>query len=347
MSYRESRMRKDVKIGLTVLAGVVALYLALTWAKSMHFFSTSQQKFTIHFDDVSGLKEGDQVMVYGYPSGNVQRIKLVKGGVDVVVGMDKEVELYADATAEVQVKELLGGKQIALRPGEAAEKWPQGQTIPGTTSLDFAGIFSRIGKLTDIVEDIDFDTLLNNINKVVGVLAEIGEEFDTLDMGGMLTNLQNSAQSLDNILSDADRRQLIRKVDNSLSRIDGLASKATTTLESVTQLTDHINAQTMPVADTMLTQVTGMLDDAEEMMVTLRDLMAQMKNPNTIAGRILYDPEMNKEMDFTLDNLNKTLEHLRTKKVYVTMTLGKKQRKFKEQIRGKKNSHDQDNEEKE
>ncbi|MEM7039376.1 MAG: MlaD family protein, partial [Bacteroidota bacterium] len=324
--------RKEVKIGLTVVASVVLLYLALTWVKSMHLFAANRQKVNIHFADVAGLKEGDQVVVYGYPSGNVRQIKLVRGGVDVTVALEKDVELFADATAEVQVKEMLGGKHIVLTPGVSNQPLSAEAVVPGTASLDFGGIFSRIGKFMNMIEGQEFDSLLHNINNIVNSMADLSENLKELDAGRMLNQLEKSSESLSNMLSEAERRQIVQSLDRSLRKVDGLAGKADQTLDAVTNLTNKVSNQTLPEADNMLKKVTGMLDDAESMMTTVRDLVKQMQDPTTVAGRILYDPQMSKDLDFTLDQLNKTLEHLRTKKVYVTMTLGKKQRKFKEEI---------------
>lgn len=332
-------MKKEIKIGLTVIAGVLMLYFSITWIKSMHLFAANRDRYKIRFTDVTGLKEGDPVVVFGYPSGNVESIGLDGQSAIVTITVERGIEPKADAKAELQVKELMGGKQISLTLGTAAAAFPKEQFLPGTTTLDFSSAFAKAGEFMDRFDPETIDTLLINISKVAASFADLTDELDTMDVGALADDISGSARTLNHILNDVEQRKMIAKLDQSLGKINQLADHADQTMNSVNRLTDRLADKTLPDAEKMIGQVTKLLDDSEGMVKDLQDLLRQLKDRNTVAGRLLYDPAMAKDLDYTLDNLNLTLDHIRTKKIFVTMTLNKRQKVFDEEpikIKGEK-----------
>lgn len=316
------------------MAGLILLYLIIAWSKSMHFFSASQTTYKAVFQDVSGLKTGDPVTVFGLPSGNVEDIQLQNQGAVVEFNLSEDITLMSDASAEIRVKELMGGKLVALTPGQSGTPLGKDALISGTTSLDFSSAFAKAGEFLDNFEVEDIDTLITNVNKIAASFAKVAEEIDSMDTGKLLADVNASANSLRSILDDADNRKIVAKVDQSLGKINRLADNADSTLQTFGDLADNINDNTLPAVTKALDEVTEMLNDAEGLVETLKDLTKQMQDPTTLAGKILYDPELAQDLDKTLDNLNVTLDHIRTKKVHVSMHLSKKARKFEEHVEG-------------
>lgn len=323
-------MRKEIKIGLTVIAGLFLLYLVIAWTRSMHFFSANRDTYKAVFQDVSGLKTGDPVTVYGLPSGNVEAITLENKGAIVEFNLSDDIVIGKDASAEIRVKELMGGKLIALTPGQSTQPLGADGVIEGTTSLDFSSAFAKAGEFLDKFDVDDIDSLITNVNRIASSFAKVAEEIDSMDTGQLLEDVTASASSIRGILDDAENRRLIAKVDQSLGKINTLADNADSTLNSFGDLADNINEKTLPAVDKTLDQISGMLEDAEDLVKTLKDLTSQMQDQTTVAGRILYDPELTKQLDETMENLNLTLDHFRTKKIHVRMSLSKKQRLFDE-----------------
>jgi phospholipid/cholesterol/gamma-HCH transport system substrate-binding protein len=324
-------MKKEVKIGLTILAGMVLLYLSLTWIKSIHIFAVSRNGYQVRFQDVSGLKEGDQVTVFGYPSGNVEAIAIDGSGALVRINLSEDIAVQTDASAVLKVKEIMGGKTIELRPGVSGRNLPREQAIPGTTSLDFSSAFAKTGEFMDKFDVDDIDSLMGDITKLVRTFSKMSDELDTLDTHGMVKDLRESASSLNHILADVERRKLVASIDESLGKVNLLADKAENSLNSITKLTDHISERTLPKADSLMSQVNDMLGNSEGMIDDVKKILKQFQDRSTLAGQLLYDPKFAQQVDGTLKNLDKTLDHIRTKKIYVTMTLSKGQKVFSEE----------------
>lgn len=316
-----------------MLAGIVAVYLIITWAKNSHLFAGDQNQYRLSFQDVSGLKAGDQVRVFGYPSGSVAQIKIEQGGALVEIALNADIRLFKDASAEIRVKELMGGKMIELNPGSSGlELGPDG-VIKGTASLDFSTAFSRAGEFMDQFSGEDLDSLVGDLKQIARVFARISTDLEKEGITGMIGELSDASKNLNSILGDVQSRSLVRKMDGLLVDASALSKKADGAIASITGLTDRLQDKTLPEAEKMLEQANHMLSEAEGMMTEAKDLVDQLKNRETVAGKLLYDPAFAEQLDVTLDNLNKTLDHIRTKKIFVTMTLAKKQRKFSEEVK--------------
>lgn len=307
-----------------MIASLLAIYLLLTWVRSTHLFATNRNTFEIEFTDVNGVKAGDPVTIFGHPSGNVTGIRLGENGAIVTIGLDRNVVLHQDVRAEILVKELMGGKLIEIKPGRKGPPLADGSRFLGETSLDFSTAFSRFGNFLDRIGEERIDSLITNINNLASIYASIGRQIDNQDIGGLFKDLSNGAGSLNRMLAQMEQRHLVSKIDSAMAQLTKLGKKADQALSSVTALSDKVQASTLPKADHLMDELLVTLDQTEEVITGVRDLLTQLKDTRTTAGRLIYDPELNKELDFTIDNFNKTLDHLRTKKVMITFTLSKK-----------------------
>ena len=146
----------------------------------------------------------------------------------------------------------------------------------------------------------------------------------------MFSQLGETADALNRILKDVEQRKLIVKMDSAMASVTDLSQKADSTMNTFNDIAGHIEDKTLPKSDSLLTSLVGMLDQTEVMLTSVEDMLAKMKDENTAAGKMLYDDTFAETIDSTLNNLNKTLEHVRNKKLHVTMSLSGKQKKFEE-----------------
>lgn len=327
-------MKREVKIGLTVIAGILTIYLFIAWSKSLHLFATSRTPYKIRFSNVSGLKIGDPVMVLGYPSGNVTSIGLEGGKMLVGVAIDDQIEIRQGSLAEIQVKELMGGKKVEITPSESGTVLTSGGVLDGSVSMDFSTAFSKFGSFMEQFDEKRMDELVSNLNRVASSFADLGEEIKGQDAGGTMKDLRESVATLNRMLARAENKDLIGKVDKTFGMLDTIAAKADEAMGAVTTLSHRLEDKTLPNADSLMAQIGGALTEVEGFMDDFREILNTMKQKNTVAGKLLYDPAFAKQLDKTVENLDKTLTHIRTKKIFVTMTLSKKQKRFSEEVQG-------------
>ena len=312
------------------MAGLLAVYLFVAWAKGLHLFSVASKTYYIDFQNVSGLKIGDPVNVSGYHVGNVKEIELIESGARVKVTVSEKVQVKENASAQILIKELMGGKMIELSPGSQGAVLASNEQISGETSMDFSTAFVKFGDLFDNLNPASIDSLLINMNELAANFNEIGGAMSADRVEKMFINLEGASQNLNDILAKVEQKDMIEDMDSAIYKFTALADNASGTLDRLDKIAMKIEDKTLPSTDSLIVSATGMMEEAEKMIVSANELLAQLQNEKTPAGRLLYDEELALKMDSTLANLNKTLDHLRRKKIHVSMSLSGKPKEYEE-----------------
>jgi phospholipid/cholesterol/gamma-HCH transport system substrate-binding protein len=122
-------------VGLFAVLGIAALgYLSLRLGR-IELFPAPGYILQADFDNISGLKVGDQIQVAGVPVGKVIEISLQPEGerARVKMRLNKGVEIDSDAIAGIKTSGLIGDKYVAVELG-GGEPLKEGATIHHTQS---------------------------------------------------------------------------------------------------------------------------------------------------------------------------------------------------------------------
>src|SRR5713226_558397 len=106
-------------VGIFAVLGIAALgYLSMRLGRIALFPAPG---YVLHadFDNISGLKVGDQVQVAGVPVGKVVEISLPPDGerARVEMRLNKGVQIDSDAIAGIKTSGLIGDKYVAIQLG--------------------------------------------------------------------------------------------------------------------------------------------------------------------------------------------------------------------------------------
>lgn len=241
---------KEVKIGLTGIVAIAALFIGLNFLKGINLFK-SKNSYYIEFSDIKGLAQSSPVYANGYNIGIVRDILYNydhPGHVLVQVDIDEQMRIPKGSTAKL-VSEMLGGCNLNLILKEnATEKYLPGDTIKGDNS---AGLMDKAADMLPQMEQIisKVDTLLTTLNTLAANpnLPGIME-----DAKGITANLNESSRQLNSLLHN-DLPQLTGKMNtigDNVAQLTGNLSqlelertfdKVNRTLENVQQLTNKMN----------------------------------------------------------------------------------------------------------
>jgi len=106
-------------VGIFAVLGIAALgYLSLRLGR-IALFPAPGYVLQADFDNISGLKVGDQVQVAGVPVGKVVEISLPPDGerARVEMRLNKGVQIDSDAIAGIKTSGLIGDKYVAIQLG--------------------------------------------------------------------------------------------------------------------------------------------------------------------------------------------------------------------------------------
>lgn len=322
-------MKAEVKVGLLVISALVLLYLFVAWAGRRGQFATDTQEVVARFEQVDGLLEGDPVEWRGYVVGEVLRINPTAEAVEVVLNLRQEVPLKTDAYAEIQVKELMGGKQVALYPGASEELLAENSFLRGSSSPDFSSAFSSFGEITSRLDDPRIDRLLSRMDTLTGLMVTLTKGISPQSIDQTVLLLESSTRQLNTLLTQSNRRGLLPRVDTTLQNLQTLSADAQESLETLNRMGTRIETQSLPKVEELLTRFDPTLSRADSLLHEVHTTLQLVRNNNSLAGRLLYDPALSTSLDTTLVNLNKTLTYIRTQKIHVAMSLSHKKRVYK------------------
>ena len=267
-------MKTEVKIGITGVIAIVALFLGIKFLKGVNLFSTSETYYIV-FSNTKGLTKSSAVYADGYKVGIVSGINYDfrhPGKVVVQISTDKGLRIPKGSSAQLDEAVLGGCTLNMLLATNLREAYQPGDTIVGS---DVSGLMAKVGgmvpQLEEVVAKVDtlvatLNTLLSNPNlPLIMQNAELITE-----------NLNKSTQQLNTLLR------------NDIPQMTSTFTKAG---ENVTTLTDKMNQLDL--------QAT--LENVNQTISSVHDMMEQMQSPKGTLGKLMNDPSV-------YDNLNHTVQ---------------------------------------
>ncbi|RJL34313.1 MCE family protein [Bailinhaonella thermotolerans] len=254
VSDRVRRRRTLVRLALftAATAGLIALIAAQLAAIELGGGTT----VTAVFDDVSGLRAGDEVKIAGAPAGQVDEIEVVNGRAEVTFTLRDPIKVPSDSEAAVRWRNAIGQRVIYVLPGKAATMMRDGARITRTRSVvDIGEVINDLAPLTRSIDPQEVNELL----RVVAQSLDGNEE--NVDL--LIRNLDKITGSL------AERRQTIRqlvgdyeKVTTLLARRDQQISRMVDALVDVT----GAYADNRKVLDDTIVQLSAVINTQEKVL---------------------------------------------------------------------------------
>lgn len=119
----EKRNGNNIKLGLFVMAGLLVLIFSFYMlGKSSNIFGRDFE-IKAHFNNLSGLMEGNNVLFSGIHAGTVKSIDMLGDTIiEVTIQVDSKIQPFINknATAAIGTEGLMGNKVINIEPAEQA-----------------------------------------------------------------------------------------------------------------------------------------------------------------------------------------------------------------------------------
>lgn len=270
----------EIKVGLTVLIGIIIFVWILSWAKNVSLTSNDIH-LKVKFENASGLEVGNEVSVNGVKSGVVKDIYIESYYVVVEISVDSDVQLKKDAKFSLEVTDLMGGKKIEVSPGQDSELINADELQVGTFQADLASMMAVLSGI-----EIDLNTILDDV--------------------------RTSLSEINSFLTD---EQIKKEIRNSVTGFSTLTTKLNKminenqeNLKSITQNTKEITEDTKELIsvnkesiNSSINNLNSILNSSDSLVSKLNFLADETLNGDNNIGKILYD-------DSLFISLNKTIE---------------------------------------
>ena len=243
------RRRREVWVGLFVVAGLLGILIVLTTMTDAALFRGRYIVSTI-VPDAAGIRNGDPIQMRGVNIGRINGFKISKDEVEVRLEIEGEYPVPKDSVVELKASGLLGGLVADVIPGTSSEMAKWGDVLEGRSGI---GLFDKMDSLA-------------------GEADEVAERVKALLSEEMVGDLQGSA---------TEARQLLTKLSGTVSEQRGeLKALTESLLRSAEGLEKVTSGDELEQTIKQMQELTGRADDV------LAGLDTSSKSLESILGRI-------------------------------------------------------------
>ena len=303
MAQRKSLAWSELKVGLMVILAFVLLGVAVLQVGGTTSFFGETMTFTTYFPSANGLREGAEVWVDGILVGNVEEIKLNKGGdaksrVGVVMKIDDEYSdmIRSDSVPGIGSIGLLGDRNVQISSG----------TDTGKPIGDGGVLYGHeVGNIDRIITGTD--DLILNLNRLSETAVNISEG---VNQGkGTLGKLLNDSEIHDN-MNDAvkEMKTLIADIRTGpgtagkLITDDTLYQRLNSTVERVEMLIAKIDSGNGTAAK--LLNDPSIYNKVDQLLARADAIMKRVDDGDGTLGKLLKDDALYADMRVTMGKVN-------------------------------------------
>jgi phospholipid/cholesterol/gamma-HCH transport system substrate-binding protein len=295
--------RREVQVGIFVLAGILAVLAALFILTDPGTFRGRYYVTTI-VRDAGGIRARDPVQLAGVNIGRVDDLKLTGQGVRMRLEIEGKYHFPDDSKVRLTAKGLLGEMVADVLPGRSRTPAEEGDVLASAdqdqglsgTAQDLAGTAKQVGGRAD--------TLLARANLLLSQEAIGSVHTSAAELQSMLGSLQALA---------ADQRVQLAALSSSLRRsaagIEGAATRPE--LARAIARTDTLTAR-LDVATSQLSQASA----------SMAVVMGRMERGEGTLGKLSKDDSLYNNLNSAVTNLSQLTNDIRANpKKYLSVSV--------------------------
>ncbi|MBL0058598.1 MAG: MCE family protein [Elusimicrobia bacterium] len=263
----------ETKVGLFSLSGLVVFALGIFVLGDFQFHGT--YPLYIYFDNALGLPEKGPVKVAGVEVGQVERIDLESQRARVKVRVRNGIGVHRGSKAQVASTGLIGSKYLEMTLGDSsAPLLSPGDSFEGTPTFTFDEVMSKLGAF--LKDDPVNGPVTENLRVTIGNFRKVS---------------QSLADSIGN--QQTELAEIVRNI------------------RDVSDHAKHVAADLREITGERKEDIKIALARFRSISERLDQITERVQKGEGLLGRLVNDPELGKNMDQTMSNVNKASSDLR------------------------------------
>lgn len=292
--------RQEIIVGIVVLTILAAAIMGVMWGNKYDIFS-SRSYYTVRVARASGLEEGDPVTVSGVPKGVVDDFIVLADSVDIIIGVDKDIQIYQDASAIISNQELLGSKKVEVNPGTSGMLLGENGIFRGTFAGGLEDIFETTGAIS-----MDFQNLLGNFNKTLLLLNKSMEE----DVQASLRRIHNTAILVDSLMAN-DIQPGLKSMKGALQKAEGMLNTKSADIDTIVTNLKLVSSTLNKVVNDNKYKLNRSITNLDKIGTDLSKLSDRLKDPNSSLGKLTYSDSLYQRLDSISVNINAIVKDIK------------------------------------
>lgn len=276
------KSKKLLYIGISAVVALLILFVGINYLKGINLFHTSNYYF-VSYESVTGLNVSAPVTANGFKVGQVREMHYEydnPGHVMVELALDKELKV-TEGTVAVLGSDLLGTATIILEMPKSTDYVAVGSKLPGKIS----------GGLMDNLQ-ADLMPVLPKVDSLINALTRVVTD----------PSLSAALGRLDAI--SADLSVLSANLAASTKPLPAVVNKASATMENLSVMSTRLDSLSATLNNLPLNET---MDNVEAISANLKQLTAQLQQPNSTLGLLLNDRGLYDNLNATVNSLDSLL----------------------------------------
>lgn len=291
--------KKAITVGIFLFVGILIFLLGVFTLGGQRKTFVKSFKLSVIFDDIQGLKVGNNVWFSGVKVGVIKKIEFYgTSQVKVTLNVEEEAHKYIHKNAKASISSdgLIGNKIVVIDGG--SPKFPfaeDGDQLAVNTTLSTDDIMKTLQVNNKNLNDItkDFKLLAGNLVEGKGTLGALLTDQQIADnFKAIVNNLQTTSASTNRMAIE------LNKFSNKLNTRGGLADEL---------LTDTVVFATLKKSVTELQKTAA---STAKMTENLDHASNQLTKSDNAVGILLNDPKTATQVKQVMDNLETSSKKL-------------------------------------
>jgi phospholipid/cholesterol/gamma-HCH transport system substrate-binding protein len=266
---------QTIRIGLFFILGLALLWVTFESLNGGRVFKQRGYTLTARFDNLKGLRDGDDVLMAGVRIGAVAQTRLAGRQAEAVLRIEPTITIASDAVAMVAQSSLLGANHLEVSVGSSdVPRLKPGSLLKTRDTVDMNEVIAKLGSLGDRLEK---------------VVTEIGQNLGGGEGGSLFTKIDklvaaNGPKLTETVSNLQEITTKIRSGEGTLGRLVNDPKLHDELLASVGEIKDAAN-------------------DARTFVANAQSILDQVKAGKGALGTLVFDEQTGNEIKITVKNL--------------------------------------------
>ncbi|MBO5310818.1 MAG: MCE family protein [Bacteroidales bacterium] len=283
------RFSKELKIGVFVVVVLTASFFLINYLRGEDIMNR-EIELVSQYDNVEGLVASAPVFIKGYKAGKVSEVvyQPESGNFKVTCSIKKEFAIPADSRMTIYAVDIMGGKGVRIDLGSSEDMAKDGDMLqPAFEPGLMDGLSAGIGPLLDKVNHT-----LDSLGVTVSGVNRVLSEKNTASISRTVAHLERTMADVRQVVANVEGKskeldQFVDALSAFAGKLDGLAAKVDTTMTGVKDFVGTLNES-----------------DIDSLVVSFRELLENINDPNGTIGKLLNDGSVYDSVDSLLNDVD-------------------------------------------
>ena len=283
------RFSKELKIGVFVVVVLTASFFLINYLRGEDIMNR-EIELVSQYDNVEGLVASAPVFIKGYKAGKVSEVvyQPESGNFKVTCSIKKEFAIPEDSRMTIYAVDIMGGKGVRIDLGSSDDMAKDGDLLqPAFEPGLMDGLSAGIGPLLDKVNHT-----LDSLGATVSGVNRVLSEKNTASISRTVAHLERTMADVSQVVANVEGKskeldQFVDALSAFAGKLDGLAAKVDTTMTGVKDFVGTLNES-----------------DIDSLVVSFRELLENINDPNGTIGKLLNDGSVYDSVDSLLNDVD-------------------------------------------